>query len=150
MDRCSQRPRLLCLAATIGVSKPWGANMRRREFVGLFAGLAFPIFARAQQALPVVGVLSSGSQKAYAGLMAEFYRGLADANFVDGRNVAFESRWADGQFDQLPAFAADLVHRDVKLIVATGLGSAVVAKAATKTIPIVFLGADDPVRFGER
>ena len=123
--------------------------MKRRQFIGLVGGCAgLPIFARAQQALPVVGVLSSGSRNAYAGFMAEFYRGLAGANFVEGRNVAFESRWADGQFDQLPAFVADLVHRQVTVIVATGLGSAVVAKAATQTIPLVFLGADDPVRFG--
>lgn len=123
--------------------------MKRWEFIGLVGGcVGFPIFARAQRALPVVGVLSSGSQRAYAGFMTAFYHGLADANFFEGRNVAFESRWADGQFDQLPTFAADLVHRQVAVIVATGLGSAVVAKAATQTIPLVFLGADDPVRFG--
>ena len=81
--------------------------MKRRDFIGLVGGCAAaPILARAQQTLPVVGVLSSGSQKAYAGFMAEFYRGLADARFIEGRNVAFEARWADGQFDQLPAFAA--------------------------------------------
>jgi putative ABC transport system substrate-binding protein len=122
--------------------------MRRREFLGVLGGaVAWPEVAGAKPVL-VIGLLSSGAQDAYANFMAAFRRGLSEAGFAEGRNIAIESRWADGQFERLPALAADLVNQQVAVMVATGLSSALAAKAASSTIPLVFLGADDPVRFG--
>ena len=124
--------------------------MRRREFISLLGGsmAAWPWPLVAQQAaIPVIGFLNSGSPGPYAHNVRAFHQGLREAGFVEGRNVAIEYRWAEDQYDRLPAFAADLVRRQVTVIFANG-PAALLAKAATTTVPIVFATAVDPVAVG--
>jgi putative ABC transport system substrate-binding protein len=122
--------------------------IRRREFIaGLGSAAVWPVVARAQQAaVPVIGYLSTSS--ADRNSTPAFLQSLKENGFVEGRNVAIEYRWAEGQPDRLPAFAADLVRRRVAVIVAAGVEAALVAKAATTTVPIVFATGTDPVALG--
>jgi putative ABC transport system substrate-binding protein len=125
--------------------------VRRREFLALLgAAAAASLATRAQQPMPVIGYLSVGSPETdnIPGRLVAFRRGLSEAGYVEGQNVAIEYRWAEGEYDRLPALAADLVHRPVSLIVAQNAPAAFAAKAATSTIPIVFDSGIDPVQSG--
>jgi putative tryptophan/tyrosine transport system substrate-binding protein len=123
--------------------------MRRRDFVTLLGGVAaWPLAASAQQK-PVIGFLNSGSAEAYSDRLTAFHQGLRQLGYVDGENVVIVYRWALGQYDRLPAFAAELVEKHVSVLVATGgEPAALAAKSATSTIPIVFAIGGDPIKLG--
>src|SRR6266700_399691 len=124
--------------------------IRRRKFLATLGGAAaWPLAVRAQQSVPVIGLLHSASPEAFAPFLAALREGLSEAGFIDGQNVRIDFRWAEGQYDRLPAMAKELVGQQVALIIAGGGDRpALAAKAATTTIPIVFTGSDDPVGFG--
>jgi len=126
-------------------------DTRRRHFITLLGGAmaAWPLAARAQQpAMPVVGILGSGSTSAFTHLLGALRQGLKETGYVEGQNVAIEMHWAEGRFERLSELAADLVRRRVAVMVTTGVSSSLAAKAASGSIPLVFLSQDDPVKLG--
>ena len=127
-----------------------GEHMRRRDIItGLGSIAVWPLVARAQHQMPVVGFLSSGAPGPFAEMTAAFSQSLSDEGFAAGKTVTIEYRWAEGQYDRLPSLSADLIRQRAAVIaVAGGAVSVLAAKAATSTIPIVFIMGDDPIRSG--
>jgi putative tryptophan/tyrosine transport system substrate-binding protein len=126
-------------------------SIRRREFLALLGAgvIVWPVVARAQQRkMPVIGFLNGASREGYARILSAFHQGLAETGYVEGQNLAIEYRWADGQYDRLPAMVADLVQRKVAVIVATGTPANLAAKTMTVAIPVVFTTSSDPVKLG--
>jgi putative tryptophan/tyrosine transport system substrate-binding protein len=149
--RGGNRMRESCMYGSVrGAASNGGPYRDRREFIALLGGTAaWPLVARAQQgAKPLIGYLSGRSPDTEAQYRAAFRRGLAEAGFVEGHNVEIEFRFSNGQEDRLPALATDLVRRQAAVLVATDTGSAVAARAASTTIPIVFSTGADPVKLG--
>src|SRR5262249_52036355 len=148
-DRMRRRE-FIALAGCAAAMWPLGTGAQRREFLTLTGGAgAWPLAAFAQQpAMPVVGFLHSGPAGSNAHLVDAFRRGLAEASYVEGRNVTIEYRWAEGQYDRLAGLAAELVRRPVAVIIGGAPPAALAAKAATTTIPVVFVSGDDPVKSG--
>src|SRR5262249_50268001 len=124
--------------------------MRRREFIGLLGSsvAGWPLAARAQGGMPVIGVLSAEWPNLFSDRLRAFHDGLRETGYVEGRNLAIEYRWAEGRNDRLPVLAAELVRRQVTVIVSTSTPAVLAARTATTTIPIVFFVAVDPVQLG--
>lgn len=123
--------------------------MRRREFIALLSGTAaWPLAVRAQRSLPTIGLLGTGTASAWSDYIAAFVQRLRELGWIENRTVAIEDRWAEGHYDRLPTMAADLVQRRVTVILAAYLPGALAAKAATVTVPIVFISGSDPVESG--
>jgi len=125
-------------------------DMRRREFITLLGAMtaSWPFLARAQQQMPVIGLLGGGAPESFTSALAGFSQGLQESGIVEGRNAAIEPRWARGEYGRLPALAADLIARGPAVIVTQTLPAALAAKAATTKIPVVFVIGEDPVEVG--
>jgi putative tryptophan/tyrosine transport system substrate-binding protein len=122
--------------------------MRRRDLIAGLCATAWPLAARAQARMPIIGYLNSETLETSRPYFEAFHRGLAETGYVEGRNVAIEYRWAGGQLDRVPALAADLVSRQVSVIATNNTPTSLAARAATQTIPTVFLVGSDPVLIG--